>query len=388
MAIPSPRIIIVEENQGIGLLVRASLALLNRRPRLIETPTGDDAWDELQLRAPDLLITAQALNGSLSGPQLALQAKKAVAAMPVIVLGSETDDEPTSQDLASAPFQYLRRPLMPELFIRAIRVALDGPEAVPPESVSPDLMGPVPLVDSDKLRPLCDKMMRESQAMCYILADRNGRILIYGGMAGYFDRDLLAAALAPTFAATAQLAPILGERPRVLKYYDGDKYDVYGLAVGAHHFLSLAFDGTTGNRALGNVARLGRTIVDEMTAVIGTAAYQIQTLAVGLAPAAPLPQAAPVAPDPLTQPRGRRRNVESELLPAVDPVVMPQMDPIINFDPRILDSLDSVDLSAAETLFDPILMAGIANSLGSANRISRDDAQAQGIITWDNNQAL
>ncbi len=52
MAIPSPRIIIVEENQGIGLLVRASLALLNRRPRLIETPTGDDAWDELQLRGP------------------------------------------------------------------------------------------------------------------------------------------------------------------------------------------------------------------------------------------------------------------------------------------------------------------------------------------------
>ncbi len=180
-------------------------------------------------------------------------------------------------------------------------------------------MGPVPLIDSDKLRPLCEKMMRESQAMCYILADRNGKILSYGGMAGYFDRDLLAAALGPTFAATAQLAPILGERPRVLKYYDGDKFDVYSLGVGAHHFLSLAFDGTTGNRALGNVARFGRTIVDEMTAVIGTAAYQIQVQPVGSAPAAPTPQAAVVAPDPLTQPRGRRRVVESELLPAVAP---------------------------------------------------------------------
>src|SRR5262245_37872572 len=131
MPLTNPRIIIVDENQSIYTIVKASMDLLARRPRLIETRTGDDAMTELRISPPDLLITAHSLPGKTNGPILALQAKREQASLPVIVLGSETDPEMDEETLSQSPFQYLRRPVTPEVFIRALRIAIDGPEAVP-----------------------------------------------------------------------------------------------------------------------------------------------------------------------------------------------------------------------------------------------------------------
>jgi CheY-like chemotaxis protein len=395
MGIKNPRIIIVEENQGIALLVRASLDLLGRRPRLIETHTGEDALDELQIGTSDLLITAQSLVGDINGPSLAIQAKHDNAALPVIVLGNEADPEPTDQEIMDAPFQYLRRPLIPELFIRVLRLALDGPESVPPEEAPMDLIGPVPQIDADRLRPICNKLMRDVQAMSYILADRNGKVLTYDGMAGFIDRDLLAAASGPAFAATMRMIPILGEKPRVLKYYDGDKFDIYSLAIGLHYFISLVFDGANGNRMLGSVARFGRVAADEMAALIGDGAFRVQA---SLAPeptkvtpvhkemeAKKRDYAAPAEPEAVRKKLRRSQEmamVNQEQLPEVAPIVEPQLAPIEDFDPSILDSLDSLDMSQADALFDPERMADIAQKVNSGSRMSSADAEAQGIINW------
>jgi DNA-binding response OmpR family regulator len=403
MAIKNPRIIIAEEDNGIAQLVRASLEMLGRRPRIIETQTSDDAWDEIHLRTPDLLITAQALPGKLNGPALALEAKKQIAALPVIVLGQPTDPEPTDEDLSTMPFQYLRRPLVPEIFIRELRAALDGPEAAMAEETPVDMLGPVPQIDSDKLKNHCRKLMVDVGAMSYILADRNGKVLAYDGMAGYVDRDLMAAAIGPSIGATARLLSILGDHPRTLKYYDGDKFDVFCLAIGIHYFLSLVFDGQSGNRALGNVARFGRTTVDEILGIIGESAFKAHMTGVMPAVSAPAPQpttsasktadtTAPVmdAPTPAALPTrsGRNRRTQeisalnSEQLPDSAPLELPTLTPLTDFDPSILDALDSLDLSAAEDLFAPEQIANVANALSAGNRLSRADAEAQGIISF------
>lgn len=399
MAIKNPRIIIVEENQGIALLVRASLDLLGRRPRLIETHTGDDALDELRLGPSDLLISAQSLVGELSGPALAVRAKHEDAALPVIVLGNEEDPEPTAQEIIDAPFQYLRRPLVPELFIRVLRLALDGPESVPADDQAIDLIGPVPQIDVDRLRPVCSKLMRDVQAMSYILADRNGKVLAYDGMSGFVDRELLAAASGPAFAATMRMMGILGERPRVLKYYDGEKFDLYSLAIGLHYFISLVFDGATGNRMLGNVARFGRLAADEMVSMIGDEAYRIQTIAppepAKMAPAhkgtevesveviPALPQSPTAEPSRVRLRRTQEMAMaRQEELSEVAPALEPQLAPIENFDPSVLEGLDSLDLSQADALFDPDHLADVANALNAGTRMSSADAEAQGIINW------
>ena len=66
--------------------------------------------------------------------------------------------------------------------------------------------------------------------------------------------------------------------------------------------------------------------------------------------------------------------------PPEPPPPMPTLDPILNFDPSVLDGLDSMDLSAADALFDPDHLASLANTINTGNRLSRADAEAQGLI--------
>jgi len=379
----NPRIIVVDDNKGIYNIVRASLELLGRKPRLIETQTSDDALMELRVSSPDLLVTAQTIGGTSFGPILALSAKRELAALPVIVLGSETDPEMDEETLAQSPFVYLRRPLPPESFIRALRVSLDGPEAVPQQAAQEDTLGPVPVIDIDKLRPLLFQVMRDVGAMAAVLADRNGKVISYEGAAGYVDRDLLAATLGPSFGTTTRILSVLGEQPRVLKYYDGDKLDLFGLALGLHYFVTLIFDNKAGAN-LGNVKRYGGNAVNSMLEVIGA------DIAYGVKPAPVVPVAPPVPnPQQAAPTKGRKRRTTQEMPAVVAEAIKPSrqpepepskpmFEPIANFDPSLLDSLDNIDLSTADDLFSPEKLAASAGSSG--NRISFEDAMLQGII--------
>ncbi|MEP7289679.1 MAG: hypothetical protein ABI947_28340 [Chloroflexota bacterium] len=384
----NPRIVVVDDNTGLYNIVRASLELLGRRPRLIETHTGDDALTEIRIGSPDLLITAHSLSGTTNGPMLALLAKRELAALPILVFGNENDPEMDEETLSQSPFQYLRQPCAPEAFIRAIRIALDGPEAVPQEAAHTDFLGPVPTVDTEKLRALLFTLMRDVGAMAAVLADRNGKVINFEGAAGYIDRDLLAAALAPGFTSTPKLTPVIGNQPRILKYFDGEKGGLFGLAVGLHYFIMLIFEGNAPAAALGNVKRYGGNSVNEMLNVIGLeTAFSIK----------PVPVASVVAEK--TEPAhgvGKRKRGTQELSAVkADAVVKaatsttkkvaepepprPQMEPIVNFDPSLLDALDQVDLNAADDLFSPERMAA-SSSAANGNKISFEDALLQGII--------
>ncbi|MCC7447576.1 MAG: response regulator [Anaerolineae bacterium] len=393
MAPSNPRIIVVDSNQGLYNIVRAALELLGRRPRLIETFTGDDAMTELRASTPDLLITAHSLSGTTNGPMLALMAKRELAALPVIVLGAENDPEMDDETISQSPYQYLRKPLLPEAFIRAMRIALDGPEAAPREDKPVDMMGPVPIVDNEKLRPVLFKMMREVGAMAAVLADRNGKVLLYEGAAGYVDRDLLASALGPDVGNTAKILPIIGDQPRVLKYYDGDKYDLFTLAVGIHHFVTLIFDDNNGKRALGPVKQVGGNAVNEMLTIIGQVAFSAKPVAAPPPAPAPVPAKAAehksrpgrkTTQETSAAPRARQERQTVETPKAAAPAkpsapARPAAAPIANFDPGLLDALDKLDLSKADDLFSDDKMASILAEQ-EGDKITFEDALMQGII--------
>ena len=393
MALNNPRILIADDNQNLVVMVRAVLDLLGRKARILETRTGEDALDELGLRVPDVLITTYKLGGPLTGVMLALQAKREAAALPVLVVASEDDVPLDTETLDESPFQYLRRPFNPELLIRALRIALDGPEAVPVAPSAIDVLGPVPDVDIDRLRQSSAKLMRDVNAMSVILADRNGKVLTYDGAAGYIDRDLLAAGLGPTFANTAKVLSIVGDQPRVLKYYDGDKYDIFCLAVGLHHFVSLIFDGASGDRALGNVKRFGGISVNEMLAIMGETAFKINAPPVGSDTAKAstgthkavgrkrtTQEVSPASPKTTTgaMPAANKQPASSSL----PNMPMPTFAPIADFDLAIFDALPGLDLSKADDLFDMDHLESLLSPIsGDADsRISISDAQAQGII--------
>jgi CheY-like chemotaxis protein len=376
----NPRIVVVDNNNGIFSIVRAALELLGRHPRLIETHTADDAIMEIRVLSPDLLVTAQSLMGHTDGPTLAMSAKRELAALPIIVVAHDHDPEIDDETLSQSPFQYLRKPMAPEAFIRALRIALDGPQAVPQEThVTENLMGPVPNVDGDKLRPVLFQLLRDVGAMAAVLADRNGKVSTFEGAAGYIDRDLLAGALGPGFGSVTKLLSVIGDQPRVLQHYDGDKGDIFGLAVGLHYFIMLVFDGNAPASALGNVKRYGGSAVDEMLNVIGAEkAFSMK------------PVSAAPSPEPAPAPTGKksRRTQEVPAVMASEPAknkrasetvdARPKLEAIENFDPSLLDALGSIDLSAADDLFSPERMA--ASASGDDSKISFEDAMMQGII--------
>ena len=86
--------------------------------------------------------------------------------------------------------------------------------------------------------------MRDVGAMGIILADRTGRVLIDEGATGYVDREKLAVILGPSFARSAEISPLIGGNAWTMQYYDGERLDVFGLALGVHYFMCLIFEGS------------------------------------------------------------------------------------------------------------------------------------------------
>lgn len=392
MAPTNPRIIVVDSSLSLHQVVRAAMELMGRRPRMIETATGEDALAELRISAADLLITAHTLLGTVAGPDLAIAAKRELAGMPVILVANEGDPELDEEILGQGLFQYLRRPFAAEAFLRAVRVAIDGPEAAPKEAPAEEIV-PVPPIDESKISDVMYRLMRDVGAMAIVLADRNGKVLSYSGAAGYVDRDALAAALAPGFSNTLKILPLIGDQPRVLKYYDGERGNLFGLALGLHHYLLLIFDGGAPPAALGNVKRYGFNAVNEMLSIIGSVAFEAR-------PSLPPPKP---AESHVTSPK-RRTHTQTQEMAAVkaeadrakraDKGEKPERGKaegsrktatrtttapaVQSFDPALLEGLENIDLSQADELFDPDRLATVASQNG--DRISYDDALMQGII--------
>lgn len=379
---PNPRIIVVDAEQKLHHLVRAAMELMGRRPRLIETFTADDALYELRLSTPDLLITAHTLGDTSDGPILALSAKREIAALPVIVLGNEDDPEMDAETIAQSPFEYLRRPLAPEKFIRTLRIALDGPEAAPKEAAMEQEIIPVPQLEyTEKIRSVLMRLLRDVGAMAILLADRNGKVISREGAAGFVDIELIAAALAPGFTDTMKLLSVVGEQPRVLKHYDGERNSVFGLGLGLHHFLCVVFDQNAPATALASVKRYGGTAINDILDSIGDFAFDTNP------PAVIHPHKADTKRKTRTQEMKAVQGAASAKAPETPPTptappepTLPKLEPIADFDPGLLDALDHVDLSQADALFDPEQLAQQAMALATESRITFDDALTQGII--------
>lgn len=379
---PNPRIIVVDAEQKLHHLVRAAMELMGRRPRLIETFTADDALYELKLSAPDMLITAHTLGDTSDGPILALSAKREIAALPVIVLGNEDDPEMDAETISQSPFEYLRRPLAPEKFIRTLRIALDGPEAAPKEPALEQEIIPVPHLEyTEKIRSVLMRLLRDVGAMAIVLADRNGKIISREGAAGFVDTELIAAALAPGFTDTIKLLSVVGEQPRVLKHYDGERNSVFGLGLGLHHFLCVVFDHNAPATALASVKRYGGAAVNDILEGLGEVAFDTHPPLISHPHKAEAKRKTKTQEMKVVQSAAPAKGLDAPPTPTAPPEpALPKLEPISNFDPGLLDALDHVDLSQADALFDPDQLARQALALAGESRITFDDALTQGII--------
>jgi CheY-like chemotaxis protein len=381
-----PRIVVVDPAYDVARIVRGALTLLNRQHILIEVPTSEDTLEEVRHSEIDLVVTAYQLPGRMHGVDLAQQISHESLGTPVIVLADEGDPQIEAEALAEAPFQYFVRPVA-EPFLRGLRIALDGEVAVEAEEVqatpaSSDL-GPVPNINIEELRGIIGSLVRDVGAMGAVLADRTGRVLIETGAIGYIDRETLAAILGPSFAHAAQISPLVGGDAWAMQYYDGERLDVFGLALGIHYFMCLIFEGS--NRgAFGAVTMFGRRAADQMIDMLGEAAYAAKKPEPLPPPKEKEPVPAP-APAPAA-PAARPQEEVAEELAAFEALFdehpnEPMLEPVADFDPDALFG-QAIDAGLADSLFDENTLSDLAASIAASEgeRVGYDEAIDMGIL--------
>ena len=383
---PLPRILTVDPTGAVARMVRAALSLIDRAAIQVDVPAGAEALEEVYRGEFRLVVSTLGLGEGIKGFELALRVKQAQPDTGMILLADTNDPEDLDQETREAsPFIYLHRPVDPYRFIRVLIAALDGKDvqaaaygpASPREGV-PANTAPIPTLDVRAAQNIVDTLLTDVGAMAIVVANRSGDVLLERGAVGYLDREQLTNVLLPSIHATMEISTLVGGRTSALQVFDGDAYDIYVLSIGYHHFMCLIFDGQIGGRQLGAVNRYGRRATEDLIALIGATALQIQRPA---QPAIAAPADVAAEPEPSIEPIVERAEAfEPEpIQPEPEPL---KLEPIENLDLNIFDQkLEAMDEELADDLFAPEKLAEIANETRrDRGPLSYDEARELGII--------
>lgn len=131
--------------------------------------------------------------------------------------------------------------------------------------------------DLQQLDHLLVSFLRETSARCAVLIDRTGRVLTAAGDTGGFDQVTFASLAAADFAASDQLATLLGEQEFSALYHHGERHSMYLADLSGWAILAALFDRRT---TLGMVRIKTRGIGPKFGAIFHTLAERGATGAV------------------------------------------------------------------------------------------------------------
>lgn len=118
--------------------------------------------------------------------------------------------------------------------------------------------------DAVQLTSLLTSFVGETQAHCALLCDRSGRLLTKSGDTGAMDNITFASLVAGDFAASDQLARLLGEQEFSSLYHAGEGRSMFLADVAGYGILAAVFDTRT---TLGMIRLKSRTIVPRLAGV-------------------------------------------------------------------------------------------------------------------------
>ncbi len=128
-----------------------------------------------------------------------------------------------------------------------------------------DGIGSISETDAAQLTALLEAFVGETQADCAVLCDRSGRLLTLSGDLGNMDQMSFASLVAGDFAASDQLARLLGEDEFTSLYHAGLGRSMYLADVSGYGILAALFNGAT---TLGMIRLKSRTTVPRLTEVL------------------------------------------------------------------------------------------------------------------------
>ncbi|GIK62939.1 MAG: hypothetical protein BroJett018_07330 [Chloroflexota bacterium] len=369
------RIMVIDTRAHLSDLVRAAMSMLGRRYAIYEVPSAESALDEIARVEFDLVVAAYTLDGTMNGLEFAKRAIRERAGVAIVIVAAENDPMIDTDQLEELPIQFMLYP-PGEKFVRALRVGLDGADVVEAsEGIVEVDLGPIPTLDVDKARTILVNTMREVGAIGGLIADRTGRVVV-DERTGYIDKSLIAGVLGPTFAHAPKIAPQIGGQGWSLKFYDGNRYDLFALSLGYHYFAAFLFDDNKSG-VFGAMTRFGRLGADAIIKLLGDSAWTFEQPApvpVPTSPTAPRPGSRP--PKHATQPLPKL-----EVAPTAPAIVdEPILEPVGELDLDLLFGQSTPD----EVSFDDLFASNQPVDLDLGNihgdKMSFEEAQNMGLL--------
>jgi predicted regulator of Ras-like GTPase activity (Roadblock/LC7/MglB family) len=87
--------------------------------------------------------------------------------------------------------------------------------------------------------------LRVSEAKCALLIDKDGHLVTGQGHTATYDVDTVSALVAGSFAATRQMAKLMGEEEFSVMFHQGKKDNIQLSLVGDRTILAVIFDDRT-----------------------------------------------------------------------------------------------------------------------------------------------
>lgn len=133
--------------------------------------------------------------------------------------------------------------------------------------------------DVQQLDRLLSTFVTEARASCAVLVDRSGRQITKAGNTAALDAATFASLVAGDFAASDQLARILGEDEFSSLYHAGERNSMFLADVQGWGILAALFDGKT---TLGMIRLRSKLVVPKLAAVFADIAARPKQSALSL----------------------------------------------------------------------------------------------------------
>lgn len=122
--------------------------------------------------------------------------------------------------------------------------------------------------DMLELEGIVQKELLESGADHVIIVDMSGNLILECGSSKMDDIFSLAALSAANFAATAEIAKLIGEEDFTLLFHKGDKKNIHFSRLGRNHIIITLFNE---NVSLGLIRLRLNKVIDQLSSIFASA---------------------------------------------------------------------------------------------------------------------
>ena len=99
--------------------------------------------------------------------------------------------------------------------------------------------------DIERIAKTLVTFLKNANARCVLLVDKDGHLVTKEGESSTYDMDTISALVAGSFAATKQMAKLLGEEEFSIMFHQGKKDNIQLSLVGERTILAVIFDDKT-----------------------------------------------------------------------------------------------------------------------------------------------